>query len=185
MKGIAGAILLAMVWLVAAPVAARAASIEDVTFAERHEELPLRGVGLLRYRVVFKGYVAALYLGPDVTSERVLEDVPKRLEIEYFWAIDGRDFSKAQDDGVAQNTAVEVLDRIRPQMAEMGALYQNVEPGDRYALTYLPGRGTELALNGEPLGVVGGAEFAQAVFAIWLGERPLSRSLKTQLLGTR
>jgi Chalcone isomerase-like len=68
---------------------ASAATIEDVTFAERVDaggtELALSGLGLLRYRVVFKAYVAALYLEPGSDPERVLEDVPKRLEIEYFW----------------------------------------------------------------------------------------------------
>lgn len=168
---------------------AHGATIEDVTFAERHEAaslaLPLRGVGLLRYRVVFKGYVAALYLPREVASERVLDDVPKRLEIEYFWSIEAADFAKAQDEGIARNLDAAALERIRPQMAAMGALYRDVEPGDRYALTYVPGGGTELALNGEPLGVVAGAEFARAIFSIWLGEEPLSRSLKNQLLGSR
>jgi hypothetical protein len=58
-----------------------------------------------------------------------------------------------------------------------------VKPGDRYALTYVPGVGTELTLNGSPLGTVAGADFASAVFAIWLGPKALDESLKTQLLG--
>jgi hypothetical protein len=49
-------------------------------------------------------------------------------------------------------------------------------------LTYIPGRGTELALDGRPKGVIGGADFAAAVFAIWLGPKPLNKSFKAQLL---
>jgi hypothetical protein len=166
---------------------AGAASIEDVTFSARHQReglvLPLQGVGLLRYRLVFKGYVAALYLPPDVAPEQALDDVPKRLEIEYFWAIGARDFAAAQNEGIARNVDPATLERVRPAMQEMAALYRDVQPGDRYALTYLPERGTELALNGEPLGRVGGSEFARAIFSIWLGEEPLSQSLKKQLLG--
>lgn len=177
------ALLLALA--LAAP--ARAATVEDVTFAERHEaasvSLPLRGAGLLRYRLVIKGYVAALYLGRDVSSGSVLEDVPKRLEIEYFWSIRAEDFAKSQDEGIARNVDAAALERIQPQMVAMAALYRDVEPGDRYALTYVPGRGTELALNGRTLGVVRGAEFARAMFSIWLGERPLNGSLKSRLLG--
>jgi hypothetical protein len=56
-----------------------------------------------------------------------------------------------------------------------------VKPGDRYALTYVPGVGTELALNGTTLGTVEGADFAAAVFAIWLGPQAIDESLKTQL----
>ena len=65
---------------------------------------------------------------------------------------------------------------------KIDALYQDVEPGDRYALTYVPGAGTELAKNGEPLGVIPGADFASAYFAIWLGDDPIDASLRDQLL---
>ena len=49
-------------------------------------------------------------------------------------------------------------------------------------MTCIPGRGTELALNGRPKGVIEGADFAAAVFAIWLGPKPLNKSFKAQLL---
>jgi hypothetical protein len=50
-------------------------------------------------------------------------------------------------------------------------------------MTYIPGRGTELALNGEPKGVIKGADFAAAVFSIWLGPKPINTSFKEQILG--
>ena len=73
--------------------------------------------------------------------------------------------------------------KLRPQIDKLNALYKDVKPGDRYALTYLPGVGTELALNGTSLGIVEGADFAAAVFAIWLGPNAIDQSLRTQLLG--
>ena len=39
------------------------------------------------------------------------------------------------------------------------------------------------ALNGAPLGTVEGADFAAALFAIWLGPKAIDESLKAQLLG--
>jgi hypothetical protein len=50
-------------------------------------------------------------------------------------------------------------------------------------LTYLPGIGTELALNGRPMGVIEGADFAAAIFSLWLGENPYDRQFKSALLG--
>ena len=50
-------------------------------------------------------------------------------------------------------------------------------------LTYIPGRGTELALNGETKGLIKGANFAVAVFSIWLGSKPINKSFKRQILG--
>jgi hypothetical protein len=37
-------------------------------------------------------------------------------------------------------------------------------------------------LNGESKGTIEGADFAQALFSIWLGQKPVSKSLKVALL---
>jgi hypothetical protein len=179
-------------WLVAALLALPAAAsapvtLEGVRFQPAHDvhgtSLALRGAALLRYKLVFKGYVAALYLAPETPSARVLEDVPKRLEIEYFWPIGAADFARATDVGIARNVDAAALAALRPRIQQLNALYQDVEPGDRYALSYAPSRGTELARNGRLLGSVPGADFGAAIFAIWLGDTPLDGELKRRLLG--
>ena len=147
--------------------------------------LALANVGLLRYRIFIKAYVAALYLERGVTPDRVLHDVPKRLEIEYFYKIPAGGFADATDVGIAANVGADALPALQPRIAKLNGLYRDVRPGDRYALTYLPGHGTELALNGRALGVVEGADFAAAVFAIWLGPQPIDAALKAQLLAPR
>lgn len=92
---------------VGAVAQAHAKSIEGVEFADRYTagdvSMPLNCVGLLRYMVFIKGYVAALYLGPGVRPDDVLSDVPKRLEMNYFYAIKGPDFARAGDAGMAAN----------------------------------------------------------------------------------
>ena len=165
---------------------ARATAIEGVQFAPQvsvgDAPLALHGTGLLRYRVVIKAYVAALYLEPDTPGEAVLGDVPKRLEIEYFWGIPGEAFGRTADAFLARTLEPAQLEQLAPRLAALNRLYRDVEPGDRYALTYRPGVGTELALNGRPLGVVPGADFARAYFGIWLGEEPIDAALRRQLL---
>ncbi|MGE0679962.1 MAG: chalcone isomerase family protein [Candidatus Binatia bacterium] len=175
----------AVVWLFF-PITATAAEIEGVAFADRYQAgnvpLVLHNVGLLRYRYFIKAYVAALYLGKGVRPEDVLTDAPKRLELHYFWSIKGPDFGKAADKILAQNFSAATIAPLRSRLERLHGWYENVQPGDRYALTYLPGIGTELTLNGAPKGIIAGADFAAVYFAIWLGEKPLDRSLKTQLL---
>jgi len=182
-KGIGSAIFFLAMFL---GITARAATIEGITFADRYQAgtttLALNNVGLLRYRVIFKGYVAALYLGEGTRPEDVLTDVPKRLELEYFWSIAGADFGKAAEKILADNFPDAQVASFRSRLDRLSALYENIKPGDRYALTYIPGIGTELALNGKPKGTIEGADFAAAYFAIWLGAKPLDASLKTQLL---
>jgi hypothetical protein len=178
---------LALAALVAAGTAG-AAEIEGVAFADRltvgRTSLGLRGTGLLR-KFLIKGYVAALYMADDVPSASVLSNVPKRLEIEYFRSVSADAFAKAGDQYVARNVDAPALMRLRPRLDQLNTLYRDVEPGDRYSLTYVPGWGTELSLNGEPLGRVPGADFAAAVFSIWLGEDPMDEPLKRRLLTPR
>jgi Chalcone isomerase-like len=166
--------------------ATRAAEIAGVQFAPRYrvdtKTLELNCVGLMRYMSFVKAYVAALYLGDGVHPEDALSDVPKRLEISYFYAINARDFAKTTSAQVAVNVDSETLPALRSRIDRLNALYEDVEPGDRYSLTYVPGIGTELALNGQPKGTIEGTDFARAVFAIWLGPAPLDASLKSQLL---
>ena len=60
--------------------------------------------------------------------------------------------------------------------------YRDVDKGDRYSLTYVPEQGTELALNGQVLTRVAGADFACAYFGIWLGGDPIDDGLRDRLL---
>ncbi|MFY9940741.1 MAG: chalcone isomerase family protein [Desulfobacterales bacterium] len=177
--------LMVLLWLPAVGIAGVA--VEGVIFPavwESHgQRLELKGVGLFRYMVFIKAYVGALYAVAGTPPEQILADRAKRLEVQYFHPISGEDFGPVTTRAISRNVSADVLARIRPQIDRHNALYRDVQPGDRYALTYIPGWGTELALNGEPLGVIPGAEFAAAVFSIWLGPQPLSTDFKEALLG--
>lgn len=178
---------LVVLFCVALAIDVQAKEIEGVRFADEIRAgaatLRLNEVGLLRYRYVIKAYVAALYLSEGARLSDVLADEPKRLEIEYFYTIKAAGFANATIEGIAANVSPDMLAKLRPRIDRLNTVYRDVEPGDRYALTYIPGVGTELALNGTTLGTVEGADFAAAVFAIWLGPKAIDESLKTQLLG--
>ena len=164
-------------------------AVEGVTFADEvqagHITMPLQGVGLAKFLRTINVYAGALYLAPGVAPDRVLEDVPKRLELSYFRAIQAGDFGKAALKVLADNVPEATIARLKPRIEHMHGLYENVQPGDRYQLTYLPGVGTELSLNGVRKGVVEGADFASAYFSIWLGSDPINETLKEGLLHRR
>lgn len=164
-------------------------TVENVTFADTvtigGTPVPLRNAALLRYLKFIKAYVAALYLPEGVKSEEVLSDVPKRLEINYLVSIKGPDFGKGAEPTLKLNQTPAELAKLRSRIDRINAIYKDVKPGDRYALTYLPGRGTELALNGTPLTVIEGADFAAAYFGIWLGRDSIDDKLKRDLLKGR
>jgi hypothetical protein len=118
-----------------------------------------------------------------VYIEKALSDRAKRIELEYFRSIKGKDFGPATNKSIAEIVDSKTFNRLRPQIEYHNSLYEDVQPGDRYSLTYVPGSGTELALNGEPKGLIEGADFAAAVFSIWLGPKPINNSFKEQILG--
>ena len=186
----------ALFWIVVAalvlpaPVGQAAVKIEgiafDKTFRVEDTILHLRGYGLLRYLVFIKAYVGALYMTPAEEARDPLGATsPRRLELEYFHAIRAEDFAEATRQKIADNVTPETLAAIAERLERFNDLYRDVQPGDRYALTYLPGRGTELSLNGVPLGSIAGEDFAAAVFAIWLGPAPIDEGFRDSLLGVR
>ena len=166
--------------------AATAVEVEGIQFSDNYitedKTLKLTGAGLLRYWG-FKAYTGALYLEEGVAVDNVMDDTAKRIELEYFRAIKGKDFGPATDKSIAKNVDAATFERLRPRIEYHNSLYEDVQPGDRYSLTYIPGRGTELALNGEPKGLIKGADFAEAVFSIWIGPKPINNSFKKQILG--
>ena len=175
----------ALTVLFALSTQAAAEKVEGVEFNDHYEwngtTLRLNGAGLFQ-RFFIKGYAAALYLGEGVSPERALDDNPRRIEIEYFRAIPAEAFVQATIKGVLRNVDPESRARIRGSVGRMNGLYQDVEPGDRYALTYIPGVGTELSLNGEPQGLVEGREFSAALFGIWIGGAAMDEVLREELL---
>jgi hypothetical protein len=166
---------------------AGATEVENVVFDEQvmvgQQALGIKGAGVLRYMHFIKAYAGALYTQPGLAPETVLSDTPKRLEIEYFHALKGKDFGPATYKGLSNNLDAAAIERLRPRIDYHNSLYVDVQPGDRYALTYVPGVGTELALNGRPIGTIEGADFAAAIFSLWLGENPYDRQFKNALLG--
>lgn len=166
---------------------ANAAKIDQVEFVDRLKAgdvtLRLQGAGLVYYRSIIKGLAAGLYLDADAPVADVLADVAKRVEIEYFWSLKGSTIAGALAAPLAENVPADELARIQPHVDRLHAAMADVKPGDRYALTYLPGVGTWLTHNGKTLATVPGREFAAAYFSIWFGAKPMDARLKRQLLG--
>jgi hypothetical protein len=184
----------ALVLLAAAlPASSASAAIEaGVEFGDRaiverpggEARLELCATALLRYRLVFKGFAVAYYRDDCERASDVPRqaDTPQRLELAYFWPIDGRRFGPAAEEVLRRNLDEKRFAALEPRLRRLHAAYRSVEPGDRYALTYLPGRGTELSLNDRPLALIDGEDFARAYFDIWLGEDPIDAGLRDALL---
>jgi hypothetical protein len=71
---------------------------------------------------------------------------------------------------------------IQERVAQINAVYRTVGKGDRSALSYMPGKGTVLWINGESMITIEGEDFARLYFRIWLGEQPISKLMRDALL---
>jgi len=182
------AILTAALLTAAIPLAgASSVEVDGVRFARtvnaHEQQLRLQGFGLLKVMMFVKAYAGALYLPESAPPEQALGPVAKHLVLEYYHAITSEDFGKATRMKILDNVDAAEAERLKTRIDRLAAMYRNVQPGDRYALTYVPGEGTRLSLNGEVLGSIPGDDFARAVFSIWLGANPIDETFRDRLLG--
>lgn len=146
--------------------------------------LTLRGTAVLRYMVFIKAYKGAFYLQKDKTADQALDEQAARsLDLHYFHAIEAQDFAKATEKMIKKNVSPDQFALLLPKIKQFNALYLDIKPGDRYTAAYTPRDGTRLWLNDRLLGEVKGASFAAAFFAIWIGENPIDKTFRDQLLG--
>jgi hypothetical protein len=179
-----------LVALLAAP--AFAAEVAGIKIDDRinleSQELVLNGAGL-RTKAFFKVYVAGLYLAAKKTSADDVLALPgaKRIAMRLMRDLSAKQLTDALDEGFRDNTPVAEQEPLKGRLAEltvvMNAL-QSAKEGDVIALDWVPGSGTRIVLNGEPRGkAIVGEDFYRALLRIWLGDNPVSGSLKKALLG--
>ncbi|MGO2414674.1 MULTISPECIES: chalcone isomerase family protein [Cobetia] len=168
-----------------------AAEIKDVSFADQidapgGQSMMLIGTGLFTY-MVWDAYVGAYYQDARRPRPAPLNDISRRLVLEYFHAIDAEDFVKATTKGVRKNLSASDFAAVESALKEFNAAYRSVVPGDRYALQWQPaggGRGAlTLTLNDSVIFSSDSLALANGLFAIWLGDTPAQDDFRAQLLG--
>lgn len=144
-------------------------------------ELPLRSTHLFRYWG-FRVYSAAIYIGREVgKGDDVLVETPMRLVLHYHRTIEPSNMIEGAEKVMPRDPEND-MEALRDRLDRVNAAYEEVSRGDEYAVTYEPGVGLTIALNGEDQVTVEGFDFARAYFGIWLGPRPISDSLRQALL---
>ncbi len=163
-----------------------AAVLNGKTFNDRIElhntVFKLKGLGVKSY-VFVKVFVAGFYVEENFKEYDVLEDGPKRLEVAYFYKIPGAKLAVETSRRIKLNTNQQEFNQIKDRVHMMNSYFVDLNPGDRYALTYIPNQGTYFTYNEKLIGKIEGKDFAKALFAVWIGKEPINHSLKESLLG--
>ncbi len=147
------------------------------------KKLALNGLGL-RTKVVFKVYVAGLYLEKTSVdgAEIAASEQVKRIDLVFLRGVDGPDVAKAIADGF-NNNAGDALPALKERIEKFGRLIPDVRKGDKLTFVYRPGVGVEVQAGGKTLGSIEGKDFGDALMRVWLGPNPSDKALKAGLLG--
>jgi len=167
---------------------AQSRNIEGIDFPQKLSisgaELGLNGGGLREKLGFLDLYVGALYL-PQKSSdatEIVMSDTPMAIRIVIASRLVTRDrFIEALEEGFGNTSvgkyAAQDIERFKEYLSDA------FEPNDEILLSYGPEEGIIISKNREVRGSFAGLPFKQALFAIWLGDKPAQNSLKKRMLG--
>jgi Chalcone isomerase-like len=149
------------------------------------QELVLNGAGV-RTRVVFKVYVASLYLPQKATDlAGVLAKGPRRIQLNLLRTLSADQLVDALNEGLAENNSAAELAAVKPQVDQLATImkaFKEIKEKDVVTLDFVEGA-TRVGLNGEARGSIAGEPFNQALTKIWIGDKPVQADLKKSLLG--
>lgn len=163
--------------------------LAEAAFAERQQQagttLERKNQALLTY--LWADVYAAAYYAEAGTSPQQASNqkTNQRLELYYYRNIAREDVIKAAWVTLERQHPKSRLDALRPQIDTLHATFRDIRPGDRYALSYAPGAGLTLEINGRRAFQSDSGDLASAYLGIWLAPGGLSDELREQLLAER
>jgi hypothetical protein len=170
----------------------QARDIAGVSLAEQivreadSAKLVLNGAGI-RKKFFFDIYLASLYLQQQTSDVAQVLNVDKPAQVQMrilYSEVEKDKLVQGWNDGFSANLSADELQVIRARLDQFNAMFETLRAGDLVSLDYMPGKGTIVTIKGVEKGVVAGGDFYQALLKVWLGESPISKSLKKELLGS-
>lgn len=179
-------LLLSLMLLV--PIAASAAEVGGVKMEDKTtvngQTLVLNGAGL-RKKFFIKVYVGGLYLPAKMSNPASIlaADTPRRMVMHFLYSVSKDQMCDAWEEGLEANTpnaSAEVKAAFKTLCSWMDA----IPKGNRLVLTYVPGTGTVVEVNGKVKGTLPGKPTADAIVSTWIGPKPaMGDDFKNAVLG--
>ncbi len=177
--------ILSLSALSAVLLAAEAAGVRmPDTVTVEGKTLRLNGMGL-RKKVVFKVYVAGLYLEKTSSAAAAVisSDEVKQMRLHVLRSLTAKQVTEAIEEGFEKNSKPQMA-VLKDRLQKFSSMFSDVAEGDLILMTYVPGKGLTVSVKGSEKGTVEGKDFADALFAVWLGPNPVQEDLKKALLGS-
>jgi hypothetical protein len=158
---------------------------ESIVLQGSETILQLNGAGI-RKKFFISVYVGALYLpAKNTDAESIIGDNgPASVDMHILHSEISKDkITAGWEDGLKANLDRSELESLRPQLDQFNQMFGTLRKGDIIRIGYQPGTGTGVRINDEWRGVVPGNDFFRALLKIWLGQSPVTKSLKNAMLG--
>ncbi len=131
-------------------------------------------------------YSAALYLQNKSKDPIAIcyDDSNMSIQLKITSKLISRDkMIRSIQDGFKKSTNGDTVD-LKSRINLIEQFYsKNLKKGDIIELAYIRNKGLVCMMNEIELGVIPGQDFKFALYKIWLGENPINKSLKKDLLG--
>lgn len=146
-------------------------NLPDSVDAGGHK-LVLNGAGL-RKKFVVKVYVGALYLGSKQNNAAaiVTADAPRRQVMHFLFDVGKGKMAEAWEEGLEDNTP-NASPEVKTAFKTLASWMEDMKEGQKIVLTYVPGTGTTVEVNGKNKGTLGGKAVADAILNTWVGPKP-------------
>ncbi|MCP5334385.1 MAG: chalcone isomerase family protein [Oceanospirillaceae bacterium] len=184
---------LAFAFLTLCAFKANAIQVDDIEMPDvlpatkNHPELHINGAALRELYLLIRSYVGALYLEhPTTNAEEALNsETHKRMVFHVLLKkVGARRIANALQEALVVNVTAEEHDQLRGAIDQMlGYFDGKMHEGEEASFDYMPGKGTLVTINGEEKGVIKGKLFFHALLSIWIGENPVGREFKEEILG--
>lgn len=177
-------LIAATLLLLAAPALARSVAEVDVpeTLSVDGKSLKCNGAGI-RKKFVVKVYVGALYLESNSTDAGAIlkGDGAWAVRMVFLRDVDKDKIVGAYKEGFEKNSPSKAA-TLQPSLDKLTATLTDAKKGAIVTVSYAPGKGTTVAVQGGPTVTVEGKDFGDAMLANWLGNKPADGGLKTEIL---
>jgi hypothetical protein len=168
--------LILAVALTLAAVNAGAATVAGVKIDDTTtiggQTLVLNGAAL-RKKLFIKVYVGALYLPAKQNNAAAIlaADAPRQQVMQFIYEVDKGKMAEAWEEGLEDNTP-NASAEVKTAFKTLSTWMEDMKEGQRIVLTYVPGTGTTVEVNGKNKGTLGGKAVADAILNTWLGPKP-------------
>jgi len=160
---------------------------EVVPATAERPELQLNGASLRELYLLVKTYVGALYLeNPTVDENEILNsETHKRMVFHVMMKrVGARRIANALQDALVVNLSEQEHKKLTPKLDQMLSYFDGkMHQGDEALFDYIPGVGTRITVNNELKGIITGKDYYRAMLSIWIGENPVGRDFKEDILG--